>query len=385
MKIKTTQLLSILFCISAACILIEQTGFADNSVIRTAAKYIPLLCSFFGIITDLHNKHNLKNIIIVSVFSFILLISIFIFNTSSEIIYIVIFMYLCRNVNSDLIFQKYCLASGIVLISTIVSCWIGILPSISNGERHYLGFLYTTFGPNIFLSFLLSFVAHRKEKIKTIEWLIFLAINQYFLIMTDTTSVYFCILLIMILFYINKKTALINNNLSNKSKNVIRLIPFIIVLFTFSLQFYYNKNYSNNFCQQLNKIVNTRLSLNRIAMEKYEIRLLGQPIQWNTSTTNNLTNLDYFYVDSSYIQIALQYGLLMLILLCFIFSKAFEMSILKRDSYLYISLLVFLLHCVFDPQLLSFRYDPFLIIFLFSIEYCHKNKKLGVIKNEKNS
>ena len=200
--------------------------------------------------------------------------------------------------------------------------------------------------------------------------------------MTDTSSVFICTILLFIFYYLNKSTNVFKNLISIKRKKLIYLLPFFIVLLTFSLQFYYNKNYSSSLCQQLNKIVNTRLYLNKIAMERYDIQLLGQPIQWNTHTINNTSDLPYFYVDSSYIQISLQYGLLMLIFLCWIFAYILKMSIMKKDSYLFMAVFVFLLHCVFDPQLFSFRYDPFLILCLSAINYCKERKDL--IINEKN-
>ena len=91
---------------------------------------------------------------------------------------------------------------------------------------------------------------------------------------------------------------------------------------------------------------------------------------------------EYFYVDSSYVNIALTYGMvaLIFIVLCFAILnyKAF-----KKGNYKLCIIFAFLaLHSFTDPQLLELKYNPFLIILLAAfIPSMEKVLTIG-LKNE---
>ena len=53
-----------------------------------------------------------------------------------------------------------------------------------------------------------------------------------------------------------------------------------------------------------NVALSNRPYFGKIAIETYGISLFGQPITWLTGTDGtNVSGMDYFYVDSSYLQV----------------------------------------------------------------------------------
>ena len=87
-----------------------------------------------------------------------------------------------------------------------------------------------------------------------------------------------------------------------------------------------------------------------------------------------VSGMDYFYVDSSYLQVLVRYGVIMLVVLCLAMMAVQCYSVVTKNIYLCMGCSLFLIHCITDPQLLSFRYNPFIIISVACV---------GMIKSKK--
>lgn len=62
------------------------------------------------------------------------------------------------------------------------------------------------------------------------------------------------------------------------------------------------------FWTSMNEILSNRLYLGKKAMDLFGIKLFGQYIRFSTYTDGK-THGVYFYIDSSYMQLAIVYGL----------------------------------------------------------------------------
>ena len=135
-------------------------------------------------------------------------------------------------------------------------------------------------------------------------------------------------------------------------------------MFIIIMQVLYNIFYKTTFWSLINSFLSQRLKMGREAFLRFSVTLFGQPILWTTGIGTSNIN-DYFYVDSSYLQILLRYGIVVLIVLCWFMVLISKYSYLNKKKYMLLSVTIFLLHCIFDPQLLSFKYNPFLICVLY--------------------
>ena len=108
---------------------------------------------------------------------------------------IIPFCYLLSDCNIESILKKYSIAIFFALIFIIMLAKIRILNnqtffSTSTFKiRQSLGFIWATFGPNMFLSAVLAFVSYKKERIKFSELFAFLLVNLYFYKKTKTVAV----------------------------------------------------------------------------------------------------------------------------------------------------------------------------------------------------
>ena len=69
---------------------------------------------------------------------------------------------------------------------------------------------------------------------------------------------------------------------------------------------------------------------------------------------------DYLYVDSSFVNILLHYGVILLIIIWFSYYQ-----LIKREYFNTIEMLVFvvlIIHSMFDPQFFELMYNPLLLL-----------------------
>lgn len=384
LKMRTSEICCISYGICIFLSVLGQSYFGSINIIINYFCKVLLgfsLTSSFLILFLYGINRNKKMLFLYSIFAALLVISIVFNAASTDLFYIAYFMYLCYFCEPEKVLKFYFYAALLALV-TVLLCWrVGILESLDSNGRLNLGFYYTTFGANVFLHICLALVAWKKKNMRAWHWIIILTANYWFNIMTKTTAVYLSVWILfglyVILHVLNRKKELIINRYFGI---LIMYFSFIAASFTIVFVAIYAKLYEYPFFISLNRLLSMRLSLTIQALQRYPITLFGQPISWVTGIATQSLNNTYFYVDSSYMQILLQYGIFMLIVVCICFSITGRYSVKTNDVYLILAIIVFLLHCITDPQLLSFRYDPFLIITASSF---YKSRKMNQSKKLK--
>ena len=282
----------------------------------------------------------------------------------SDLIYIVIFILYCSKLRPGNVIRIYYISVSIGITLVIVAWLIGIIPSQVRGNRAYLGFYFTTFGPNLFLHAVLAYIASRKNKIKLSRWILIEIVNIWFYKMTDTLAVFVLINMGIVLYYMLRFEKIQQKLFDGRIlKCILESFPFVTAIVTVLAQYLYIEHYDEPIFVAANKALSNRLHFGKIAIETYDISLFGQPITWLTGTDGTkLSGMDYFYVDSSYLQVLVRYGIIMLLVLCIAMMIVQRYSVLTKNVYLCLGSSLFLIHCITDPQLLSFRYNPFIIV-----------------------
>ena len=136
----------------------------------------------------------------------------------------------------------------------------------------------------------------------------------------------------------------------------------------------YNQDYG--WMRLLNRILNTRLSHGHEGFERYSIPLLGQEVVMNGNggALHLKDGVEYFFLDSSYINILLQYGILVLAMLT-VLSVWIMFRLMKAQmpGRMFILMVVFLC-CVMEQHLMEIAYHPFWLMALTGMMISDKNQ-----------
>lgn len=337
-----------------------------------------------GVFFSLKHKTTIrkKDAMLLAAFLILLLYNILNNGFENGTIFIIPFCYLLMDCKIENILKKYSKSTFLAILFVILLCKIGILnnQTFTNAAttfkvRQGLGFIWTTFAPNMFLSAVLAFVSYRKGKINLIELLLLFFVNLYLYSQTKTLAAFLCVLLCLICVCLFKSSKVQQFCFSNKFfEFIFNHFAIIVAIFTILFQLYYNAKVNGSvMLNALNRATSFRLGLGQVAFENYKITFLGQWIEWNQGTNQN-----YFYLDSSYLSILFNNGIVMLLFICLLMDIVGKYGMKVRNYFLVTALSIFLIHCITDPQLIDFRNNPFYMIVLQCFFYLRQSKKNNV-------
>lgn len=347
--------------------LISLTNFSTEfNILQVLIKFSPyfaILCFLLKMILDARIQKRLLFCIIL-IFPVILIAGI----ASDNIINLLcafIAIVASKNINIKKIIYMQMVIMAIILLFTVTSSKYGIIQNFvsksqySGRIRNYLGFNYATFAPNLFFH-LTSLIIFFKGKSFNVLYYGFLAGVNYFLyIQTDTKSAFYITNLMLILLYVSQVFQL-EKHYSNKIflNSEKYLVGIMSILSIFASIFY---SPENKILYNIDKIVTNRLRLANFGIETYGITLFGQKINWITLDESKLIRNDYFFVDSSFVNILLSYGLVLLLLLVIGFYYLGKNNP-YGSIYYHICFFGIVIHSTWDPQFLEIWYNPLLLM-----------------------
>jgi len=369
MRVSRGNLLIFSYCIALTANVLQQTSIIETfSGLDNMINFMKITSVLIACLLEIsHIRINYKSFKVIAMFTVLVLGNIFLNEGNIDLFYIVFFMYVCRDSEPQKILKCYAYVVGGILITTLVLYFLNILPDYVIRRNHSLGFVYSSFGPNMFLHACLAYVGSKNnnQKIEKWKWICILSFNLWLFIMTDTLSVFIFILVLLGVYCLFNKIQIENIIMNNSIFSRICIYcSYWSAMFIIIMQVLYNIFYKTTFWSLINSFLSQRLKMGREAFLRFSVTLFGQPILWTTGIGTSNIN-DYFYVDSSYLQILLRYGIVVLIVLCWFMVLISKYSYLNKKKYMLLSVTIFLLHCIFDPQLLSFKYNPFLICVLY--------------------
>ena len=260
------------------------------------------------------------------------------------------------------------LTGGLLLVNLIGS-YTGFSVNYLFGEaeraRFGLGFSWTSSAPVLFLFFTMLYIYIRKEKMHFWEFIILEAFNVYFYIMTDSRFAFVLGSAVVVFFFIE---SLFKDHFRfvMRIKWLMTVLPFIIALLVILSYFIYDPDLS--FFRELNSLLSDRYELGSSGIERYGISLFGQPIQWFGYDINNLVIADYNYVDCSYLQILLQYGITMLLAALYIYARGIYRAAKVQDGY-FMCILVFIsVFSITEPRLMNLAFNVFPVLCFCSLK-----------------
>lgn len=114
----------------------------------------------------------------------------------------------------------------------------------------------------------------------------------------------------------------------------------------------------------LDTFTNSRLSQGRIGFDRYAVKLFGQGVKMNGN--GGITDLpsDYFFLDCTYVNTLLRYGVLVLGVLLFI-AVTLTLSEKHKKAFVHVGLLgIVALQCVIEQHYMEIGHSPLLLLLL---------------------
>lgn len=271
-------------------------------------------------------------------------------------------------------------------VFVVIGCLLGYIENLTftlwNGNvRNSFGFNYPTdFAAHLFF-FIAVWCILRYEKITWIEIGVFAAVMlwSYFGCYARNNTI--CIGLVIMLCILEKvlpsekKFALRENKVL---KAVCVMIPFLIIGGMIFLSLIYNDG--NAILSKLNDVFNSRFQLGKYGFVEYGLSPWGKLIEMQgfgriEGGMENLwnTGLSYFVLDCSYVNILLQFGV---VLFCVLVILQFVEMVRNYQAdclFLLMIYIVICIQCAVEHHYLEIAYNP--LLFFSMIKYGKFNNK----------
>lgn len=344
-----------------------------NLLNRLSYLVIVLLLLKIYIFDDL----QLKNQLIYSVVIFLAFLS-WRNSQAVDILAYSLFILGAKNVDFRAIINYFFKIGVIMLVLTVIYSQFGIIKDsiYIRGDflRHSMGINYPTdFAAHIFSLILAYFYLYFKK----ITWRSYLGVAIISIVMYTLTQARLdaIVSLLTIPVMAIAKRAYEKNSLGKVIASFYWIVAPILSYVTVVSAIFYSAN--NHLFQIVNNVVSKRLEISHLAFEKYGISLFGRRViehgfggnQGFKQFYQSGMSGGYFYIDSSFIRLAIIYGLIMLLFVIIVMTLIGMRSVSVQGYCLAGIMLLLTFSCVIEQHILDISYNPFLVALLASNAY----------------
>lgn len=281
-----------------------------------------------------------------------------------------------KDISADKILKIYVVIGTVILIAAFMASQMGWIENLQywKGEnmRFSFGIIYPTdFAAHIFYLILASVcICNRVVRIRDILLALFLAIFVYKEALASTS--FLCIVVFAVMIFIFKLyLASEQNSIVEKMQksHFMHLLAYAPVLFAglfMIMAHMYNPD--KVFWIRLDAALSERLKNSSRGIQEYGYKLFGQQIQeagWGRSVAERT---DYFFLDDSYIRIALEYGLIIFIVILCLYVFLSRKALKEGRVIMVIAIFMVAVHCFMEQHLLEVAYNPFFLLLFADME-----------------
>lgn len=313
---------------------------------------------------------------------------IYTFSGYTNLLYLAIILLGAKNVSLKKIVKTYFIITVVIIISAIISSKLGIIENLqyfrSDGKmRQAFGSVYPTdFASHIFY-LILSYCYIKKGRLSYCNMATFtiLALFLFYYCDARLDSISIIITILAFLFFDNRKKIVM-------VKKLILVYAFpICILISIVVTMLYKKYQYTPLMASLNELLSGRLSLGSIGIDTYGFSAFGQQIIMNGNGGKIQPVDNYFFIDCSYLSIALKYGVIFLTIICIIFIITCKKYIKNSNVRLPLIITLIAINSMVAHHLLDLAYNPFILSIVTPIEAeiykANVKKKLKVLFNNK--
>lgn len=231
-----------------------------------------------------------------------------------------VFIFCAHNVDFRKIVKVFVLASAVLFAIIFICGSTGVIEDVlayrdDGTVRHAFGFHYTTWPPTHLFFLSICWAWLRQEKITYAEIALIGGFAAFSYIGCNARTSFISLSLLFFFLLWAKLRARKTENLRYRMTKPLQIgcvlsYP-LIALVMMLLSVFYSEQ--NGLLSAINRITNNRLILGHTGFSRYGILPFGQAIEMNTEPPK-----EYFFLDCSYINILLRYGLLPFLVVMFI-------------------------------------------------------------------
>ncbi|MDF2884832.1 MAG: hypothetical protein K0R54_5402 [Clostridiaceae bacterium] len=316
------------------------------------------------------NTYTFKRIIIYMVLGFCALL-IYFYSKYFDVIALTVILIGAQNISLKKIVKSYFSITTFIVILAIISSKLGIIENLQylrldGTVRESFGIVYTTdFSAHIFY-LILSYCYIKKKKVSYFDILTFIFLGifvfKYCDARLDTISI---ILTSLVFLWIRIKSKFKFGKISKAL--LVYSLPICIVI-SIGATLAYNHNQYNDKLIFLNEILSGRLSLGSYGINTYGFSLFGQPITMfgNGGAVEQISN--YFYIDCSYLLIALRNGTVFLLTICTLLVLGCKGHIKNGNIKLPLIIGLIAINSMVAHHFLDLAYNPFILMIATPVE-----------------
>lgn len=340
---------------------IQQTVYIEKiDFLNITTRIIIVFACVFLIFKYIIDKHSTESIIYATLILIVAGLISYITSGWYVIMVLAILLINMKNINIRKLITIWIIEISILMLFIAISYKLGVIGETivswdrdTGIERYTLGYNYTTFSSNYFFHLTIFYLYIKGNLIKYLELGVLALLNIYLYNFTNTKSAVLYSVLAIILVIIIKKFN-ISKGVSYINKFSMFVGGFVAGLLT------YLYKYDSAIISEINIILSGRLYYGYKGIEEYGITLFGQKITWINEVILD-SELQYNYIDSSYLNILFNYGIIMLLFVMIGYYVLGKRNI-SNDIYYSILILIITLHSMFDPQLIEIMYNPSILL-----------------------
>lgn len=352
----------------ALCLKLIQWDLSISLIkIQFNSNLIDILClglllgSFF-----FRESYPVKLLIYFFLFS-ILSVMVYIKTGNRDILLMALFIFASYNIEFSNIIKCAMVIKSIFLILCTLLSILHIIPNYEfyefRGVRKSLGYVTYNYAPRELFYIICYYIYLKKTKFKFIELIIIELLAFYYAQMTLSRTTFYLITLMVGIVVLNKLT--LNKFFKTSFSRMISYIYILASVFTVVvLKLYMINPVKYKF---LNFFTTGRLEYSIIALNKYGISLFGQKIEWVGLAFNQSKVIEYNYVDNSYLQMLLNYGIIYTIVVVVCLTLICRYAIRSNNYNLVIILVILAIRAIVEPQLWVVQYNIFSLLLLPTI------------------
>ena len=331
--------------------------FLAASALYTIAKFI------------WHNTYTKKEMILSAIILFAFIMPA-ILTDYSFLWYVGFLIVGAKDVDFDKILKVYLTIGITIMLAAFVASQMGWIEDLvyiteKRGERHSFGVIYPTdFAAHVFY-LVVAAICFFEDKIKVWKMIPIIALAILVLTMCDARTSFLCmmfsVLALLFIKFVKNKIGT-RHWLYYMANSLMPILSGLFLLLTHTF------NVENELCLKINDILSYRLYYSAQAIQKYEYTLFGQNIEQKGWGNGFDIYYEYFFIDDSYIRIALMYGVVLFIVTIAMFSICGIKAIKERRVIIVFAIALVAVHSFMEHHLLELAYNPFIVLCIAGLQ-----------------
>ncbi len=291
----------------------------------------------------------------------------FIASRNSVLVFYLLIMIAAIGISDRTVLLSTIIAQSLMLFITVSLSMVNVIENAVNIDRkgrvrEFLGFQWATTAPILFLFIVFGGIYLNRGRLSLIGAVLINVVNVFLFILTDSRMA-FLVTFVTTLHFLCFGHLMKKGSFARTLKWIFIALPWLFAVFSIYLHKIYTED--SAFLVKLNAKLSNRLYLGNRGIKEYGIHLFGNKIKWvgySIGETDEVKAGGYNFVDCSYLQILLEYGVLFLLLILVIYSFIIYKAYKSNKYYAVWILAIILMFGMTEPRLLNLLYNPFILL-----------------------